>query len=205
MSQAALESIVREKEARSAQYHERAAYWLLVVVEPMDAAQEQEIRIDGLNIASDVFEKIIVYKPGFEHIVEADLETPPPSPRRRLGEASVPVAHPRRKLRSLKGAGADLLDKVNMRQQRAAWFFVRVEDADFLAELVAHDFNWLEEIGIVRDDDRDFEPSHVCVVKQVARFTSEPFSSVLMTCTYSCRRPGTGTRGMVISCERKCP
>jgi hypothetical protein len=71
MSQAGLESIVREKEARSAQYHARDAYWLLVVVEPMDAAQEQEIRIDGLSVASAVFDKIIVYKPGFEHIVEA--------------------------------------------------------------------------------------------------------------------------------------
>jgi hypothetical protein len=71
MSQAGLEGIVREKEARSAQYHARDAYWLLVVVEPMDAAQEQEIRIDGLSVASPVFDKIIVYKPGFEHIVEA--------------------------------------------------------------------------------------------------------------------------------------
>jgi hypothetical protein len=39
----------------------------------MDAAQEQEIRIDGLNIASDVFERIIVYKPLLGHIVEAKL------------------------------------------------------------------------------------------------------------------------------------
>jgi hypothetical protein len=36
----------------------------------MDPAQEQEIRIDGLTIASTVFDKIIVYKPGFEHIDE---------------------------------------------------------------------------------------------------------------------------------------
>jgi hypothetical protein len=71
MSQADLETIIREKEARSAQYHPRDAYWLLVVVEPMDAAQEQEIRIDGLSVASAVFDKIIIYKPAFEHIVEA--------------------------------------------------------------------------------------------------------------------------------------
>ena len=60
----------QEKEARSAQYHPRDAYWLLIVVEPMDAAQEQEIRIDGLSVASAVFDKIFVYKPTFEHIVE---------------------------------------------------------------------------------------------------------------------------------------
>jgi hypothetical protein len=71
MSQEDLEGIVRDKEARSAQYGKRDTYWLLVVVDPMDAAQEQEIRIDALHIASAVFEKIIVYKPGFEHIVEA--------------------------------------------------------------------------------------------------------------------------------------
>lgn len=70
MSPVGLESIVREKEALSVQYHPRDAYWLLVVVDGMDPAQEQEIRIDGLSVASAVFEKIIVYKPGFEHIAE---------------------------------------------------------------------------------------------------------------------------------------
>lgn len=70
MSQAALENIVRDKEALSAQYHPRDAYWLLVVVDPMDPAQEQEIRIDGLHIASGVFEKIIVYQPSFDHLIE---------------------------------------------------------------------------------------------------------------------------------------
>jgi hypothetical protein len=70
MSQPDLESIVRNKEARSAQYDKRDAYWLLVVVDPMDPAQEQEIRVDRFSVASDVFEKIVVYKPGFEHIVE---------------------------------------------------------------------------------------------------------------------------------------
>jgi hypothetical protein len=71
MSQAGLERIVKDKEARSIQYDSRDAYWLLIVVEPMDPAQEQEIRIDGLNLSSTVFERIIVYKPGFEHIVDA--------------------------------------------------------------------------------------------------------------------------------------
>jgi hypothetical protein len=36
----------------------------------MDAAQEQEIRFDDLHIDSDTFERIIVYKPNFEHFVE---------------------------------------------------------------------------------------------------------------------------------------
>jgi hypothetical protein len=71
MSSTDLEGIVREKEAKSEQYEHRDAYWLLVVVDAMDAAQEQEIRIDGLNIASEIFEKVIIYKPRFEHIIEA--------------------------------------------------------------------------------------------------------------------------------------
>jgi hypothetical protein len=70
MSPAALERIVRKKEAKSIEYQLHDAYWLLVVVDWIDPAQEQEIRIDGLRIASDVFEKIIVYKPNFQHIVE---------------------------------------------------------------------------------------------------------------------------------------
>jgi hypothetical protein len=71
MSEKGLEAIIRDKEAKSIEYAPRDAYWLLVVVEAMDPAQEQEIRIDGLNISSHVFEKIIVYNPLFGHIVEA--------------------------------------------------------------------------------------------------------------------------------------
>jgi len=73
MSETDLEGIVREKEAKSVQYERRDAYWLLVVVDAMNAAQEQEILIENSHIASDVFERIIVYKPLFEHIVEAKL------------------------------------------------------------------------------------------------------------------------------------
>jgi hypothetical protein len=71
MSEKALEAIVRDKEAKSTDYAPRDAYWLLVVVETMDPAQEQEIRIDGLNISSHVFEKIIVFNPLFGHVAEA--------------------------------------------------------------------------------------------------------------------------------------
>ena len=71
MSEAALEAIVREKEAKAAEYNPCGAYWLLVVVDWIDPAQEQEIRIDnGLSVPSNVFEKIIIYKPNFQHIIE---------------------------------------------------------------------------------------------------------------------------------------
>ena len=69
--------IIREKETKAQQYSSCDAYWLLIVVDFIDAAQEQEIRLDGgVVIASDVFEKILIYKPDFEHIVEV---TPMPS------------------------------------------------------------------------------------------------------------------------------
>jgi hypothetical protein len=42
----------------------------LIVVDWSDPAQEQEIMIGGLKLASAVFEKIIVYKPNFEDILE---------------------------------------------------------------------------------------------------------------------------------------
>jgi hypothetical protein len=69
VSAANLEAIIREKEAKLVEYRRCDTYWLLIVVDGMDAAQEQEIRADGLKISSQVFEKIFIYKPGFDHVV----------------------------------------------------------------------------------------------------------------------------------------
>ena len=76
MSVKRLTEIIREKEGKAQRYVACAALWLPIIVDFIDSAQEQEIRIDGLTVESDVFQKIIVYKPGFEHIVEI---TPQPS------------------------------------------------------------------------------------------------------------------------------
>jgi hypothetical protein len=70
MSVSRLTEIIREKEVKARKYIKCDEYWLLIIVDFIDAAQEQEIRIDGLTIESDVFQKIIVYKPGYGHIVE---------------------------------------------------------------------------------------------------------------------------------------
>jgi hypothetical protein len=70
MSEDGLKNIIREKEAKSNDYEQCDAHWLLVVADGMDPAQEQEIRIDDLHVQSDVFEKIIVYEPLFGRIVE---------------------------------------------------------------------------------------------------------------------------------------
>jgi hypothetical protein len=81
MSTEGLMEIIREKEVKARHYTKCAAYWLLVVVDFLDAAQEQDIRIDGLTVESDIFTNIIVYKPRFEHIVEI---TPQPASTRIL-------------------------------------------------------------------------------------------------------------------------
>jgi hypothetical protein len=74
MSIARLTEMVRGKEAKAREYSSCDEYWLLVVVDFMDEAQEQEIRVNGLVLASDVFGRIIIYKPYFEHVVEATCE-----------------------------------------------------------------------------------------------------------------------------------
>jgi hypothetical protein len=74
MSTERLASIIREKEARARHYATCDAYWLLIVVDFNDSAQEQEIRIDGITIESDVFERVIVYKPAFDHINEIAVQ-----------------------------------------------------------------------------------------------------------------------------------
>jgi hypothetical protein len=73
MSPAALENIVRKKERRSQQYKRCDAYWLLFIVDWADRAQDQEIRLEGLKIISKIFETIIVYKWGYDHLVEIQV------------------------------------------------------------------------------------------------------------------------------------
>jgi hypothetical protein len=70
MSAAALENIVREKELKATEYSPCDAYWLLIIVDWRDNAQEQEINAESVKIASNVFERVIVYKPDFEDIAE---------------------------------------------------------------------------------------------------------------------------------------
>lgn len=71
MSLEKLREIIREKERKSAEYKLCDAYWLLVIVNFIDRAQDQEIRVDGFDtISSKIFEKIIVYKTCFGQILE---------------------------------------------------------------------------------------------------------------------------------------
>lgn len=64
--------IVRDKEHRSQKYKKCDAYWLLVVVDFMNPAQDQEIQVDNLEkVETDAFERVIVYKTLFGHVLEA--------------------------------------------------------------------------------------------------------------------------------------
>ena len=67
-----LVNIVKDKEQRSIKYEKCDAYWLLVVVDFMNPAQDQEIQVDTFKkVESESFERVIVYKTLFGHVLEA--------------------------------------------------------------------------------------------------------------------------------------
>jgi len=72
MSRDRLLEIVKTKEKLANQYTKCDGYWLLVVVDFMDRAQDQEIQVEDFGeVKSRKFEKIFVYKTVFEHIFQA--------------------------------------------------------------------------------------------------------------------------------------
>jgi hypothetical protein len=71
MSEERLRNVIHRKEEDARSYKPCDAYWLLVVVDSFDRAQEQEIRTDGLGrIDSQTFEKVIIYETPFGNIVD---------------------------------------------------------------------------------------------------------------------------------------
>jgi hypothetical protein len=64
MSLPGLEEMVGGKEGKAGLCTKCDTYWLLIIVDWADRAQDQEIRIDGLKVSSNVSEKIIIYKRG---------------------------------------------------------------------------------------------------------------------------------------------
>jgi hypothetical protein len=68
-----LQEIIKTKEAKSEHYEPCDSYWLLVVIDFMDRAQDQQILTEDLaTVNSQVFEKIVVYKTVFDEIAEID-------------------------------------------------------------------------------------------------------------------------------------
>jgi len=75
MSVSDLKAIINGKELKAKQYKECDAHWLLVVVDFIDPAQDQEIPDDVLkNLNSPMFEKILIYKPQFGEVVETQRD-----------------------------------------------------------------------------------------------------------------------------------
>ena len=74
MSLQRLTDVLRIKEKKAMRYAPCDGYWLLVIVDFIDSAQDQEIRIDNIKLHSKVFEKVIIYKTAFEHLVEVTTE-----------------------------------------------------------------------------------------------------------------------------------
>ena len=64
--------LVAGKSAKVSGYKGCDAYWLLLVVDFMDPAQDQYIEWpDGVTLARSPFERILIYKPQFGKVVEA--------------------------------------------------------------------------------------------------------------------------------------
>jgi hypothetical protein len=75
MSLSGLKAIINEKELKANQYRKCDAYWLLVVVDFIDPAQDQVIPAELLKgVHSPVFEKILIYKPQFGEICETQSD-----------------------------------------------------------------------------------------------------------------------------------
>ncbi len=72
MSRDRLADIVRDKEVRAKKYKKCDVYWLLVIVESFDQAQEQTFPSNGFEkIKTKVFEKVIIYDSNFGDVLEA--------------------------------------------------------------------------------------------------------------------------------------
>jgi hypothetical protein len=66
-----LEEVVSEKARKSAQYSPCDAYWLLVAVDFMDRAQDQEVILPhGFRLSPNPFERVYVYKPQLAQVIE---------------------------------------------------------------------------------------------------------------------------------------
>lgn len=72
MSMDTLRAIISAKEEQTRNYKSCDAYWLLVVIDFFDNAQDQEIQTDGsAKVTSTVFERVFVYKTCIGDVLEA--------------------------------------------------------------------------------------------------------------------------------------
>ena len=66
-----LQAVVNEKTAKASKYQPCDCYWLLVVVDFMDPAQDQHLAWpSGSLLQGGAYEKVFLYKPQFQEVME---------------------------------------------------------------------------------------------------------------------------------------
>lgn len=71
-----LREIVLEKTAKLAEYQKCDRYWLLIVVDLMDPAQDQELRWPSeAELTKTCYEKVLLYKPQYRQVLEVPVTT----------------------------------------------------------------------------------------------------------------------------------
>lgn len=71
LDQVRLKDIIKEKESKAAQYQRCDSFWLLIVIDYINFGQEQHIlQLELEKVPSSTFEKIFLYKTGYEQIIE---------------------------------------------------------------------------------------------------------------------------------------
>ena len=63
-------SVLAQKIAKAKSYQPCDTYWLLLVIDFMDSAQDQELRLpEDVRLGESIFEKVLLYKPQFAEVV----------------------------------------------------------------------------------------------------------------------------------------
>ena len=66
-----VKEVVTDKVSKLAEYQACDQYWLLIVIDFMDAAQDQHIEWPAQALLGQTpFEKVLLYKPQFRYVIE---------------------------------------------------------------------------------------------------------------------------------------
>lgn len=65
-----ISEMLLKKEKKASKYTKCDEYWLLIVIDSMDRAQDQELPEGDAALKSNIYKKIIVYKTVFNEMLE---------------------------------------------------------------------------------------------------------------------------------------
>jgi len=92
----------------------------------------------------------------------------PGSPNAGLSEQPLAIRQRVGELAGSEGAGPNLLDKGGVAEEDSTRsLVVRIEDADLELQLPAYDPDWLEQVGVVGDENGRVEPSQISIVHEM--------------------------------------